>query len=51
MFFKNELNAVLSAELLAKIVNRTYAIYAEDGRFKVVSLTQPTGLELEIIKP
>lgn len=51
MFFKDALNAVRSAEQFVTETQLAYAIYADACGFIVALLTQPTGLELEIIKP
>lgn len=51
MHFDDSLAAVRKAESLALDMKLPHAIYAEGTGFAVSVVTQPNGLELEIINP
>lgn len=51
MYFANALDAIRSGQFFAEHSNLVHAVYAEASGYIVKVMTQPTGLELEIIKP
>ncbi|SIQ99952.1 hypothetical protein [Aquipseudomonas alcaligenes] len=51
MFFSNALEAIRTAEFFALKSKLPYAIYSAGAGFVVQVLTQPTGAELETVRP